>query len=126
MCMARLTRYLRGWYGYFRLCTQRGARRFTRYDARVRRRLRAIIVRQKGRRPRFLYRHLRSCGVPHGSASKTAYGRRGTWHQSFTYGMHRAYGNAWFAERVTSLWERWQQEHHQPSRVSGRQLGLFG
>lgn len=126
MCMAQVNRYLHGWYGYFRLCTERGARRFARYDARIRRRLRAIIVRQKGRRPRFLYRHLRACGVPEGSARRTAYGRRGVWHQSFTYGMHRAYGNAWFTERVMTLWERWQQQHIESSRVSGRQLTLFG
>ena len=125
-CIEQVNRYLRGWYGYFRLCTRQGARRFSRYDARARRRLRAIIVRQKGRRPRFLYRHLRSRGVSRGSARKTAYGRRGTWHQSFTYGMHQAYGNVWFAERLALLWDRWQQEHPEPTRVSGRQLDLFG
>lgn len=125
-CMEQVNRYLRGWYGYFRLCTERGARRFERFDARVRRRLRAIIVRQKGRRPRYLYRHLRACGVPAGMAHKTAFRRRGVWHQSATYGMHRAYGNDWFADRVVTLARLWEQDHPSPSRVSGRQLGLFG
>ncbi|MFW6039225.1 MAG: group II intron reverse transcriptase/maturase [bacterium] len=125
-CIGQLNRYLRGWYGYFRLCTERGARRFTRYDARIRRRLRAIIVRQKGRRPRYLYRHLRQCGVSAGSVAKTAFGRRGPWFQSFTYGMHKAYGNTWFHDRVFTLWRMWEREHSDRAWVSSRQLGLFG
>jgi group II intron reverse transcriptase/maturase len=125
-CMDRLNRYLRGWYGYFRLCTESGARHFGRIDGHVRRRLRAIIVRQKGRRPRFLFRHLRSRGVSAGSAARTAYRRRGVWFQSSTYGMHKAYGNAWFYDRVATLWRLWEQENHAPTWVSSRQLGLFG
>ena len=72
-CMDNANRYLRGWFGCFRICTEEGAKRFQRYDARICRRLRAIIVRQKGRRLRFLYRHLRSCGVPLGLAAKAAF-----------------------------------------------------
>ncbi len=125
-CVAKVNEYLRGWYGYFRLCTKRGVRRFSQIDAHTRRRLRAIIVRQKGRRPRFLYRHLRKCGVPEGSARKAAYVCRGVWRRSCSYGIHRAYGNDWFAERLMVLWDRWQQDHAEPSRVWHRQLELFG
>jgi len=125
-CIDRVNRYLRGWYGYFRLCTERGARDFARIDAHLRRRLRAIIVRHKGRRPRFLFRHLVSRGVPVGSAAKTAFGRRGVWFQSSTYGMHKAYGNDWFYQRVLTLAQQWALDHPDPARVSGRQLGLFG
>jgi RNA-directed DNA polymerase len=125
-CMDRLNRYLRGWYGYFRLCTEQGARDFTRIDAHIRRRLRAIIVRHKGRRPRFLFRHLRARDVPVGPAAKTAYGRRGVWFQSSTYGMHRAYGNAWFYDRVLTLMQQWLFDHPSSTWVSSRQLELFG
>ena len=126
ICMDKLNRYLRGWYGYFRLCTEQGARRFNRFDAHVRRRLRAIIVRQKGRRPRYLFRHLMQCGVSVGSAAKTACCRRGTWLKSSTYGMHRAYGNEWFYDRVATLDRLWEQENHEPTWVLSRQLTLFG
>jgi group II intron reverse transcriptase/maturase len=125
-CMDGLNRYLRGWYGYFRLCTEQGARRFARIDAHARRRLRAIIIHQKGRRPRFLFRHLRACGVPAGLAAKTAYCRRGVWFKSSTYGMHRAYGNDWFYDRVATLAHLWAQENPNPTWVSSRQLELFG
>jgi group II intron reverse transcriptase/maturase len=125
-CMDRLNRYLRGWYGYFRLCSEQGARDFGRIDAHVRRRLRAIIVRQKGRRPRFLFRHLLRRGVPVGPAAKTAYGRRGVWFQSSTYGMHKAYGNDWFHQRVLTLLPKWTLDHASPTWVSSRQLELFG
>ena len=125
-CLKRLNRYLRGWYGYFRLCTQSGAEHFGRLDAHIRRRMRAILIRQKGRRPRFLFRHLRSRGVSVVAAAKTAFGRRGTWDQSSTYGMHKAYGNAWFYERVVTLRHQWALDQKPPARVSGRQLCLFG
>lgn len=125
-CIDRLNRYLRGWYGYFRLCTERGARDFGRIDAHIRRRLRAIIVRHKGRRPRFLFRHLLARGVPVGPATKTAYGRRGTWFQSSSFGMHKAYGNIWFYQRMLTLTKQWAAEHTDATRVSGRQFDLFG
>jgi group II intron reverse transcriptase/maturase len=126
LCFKRLNRYLRGWYGYFHLCTEHGARDFARIDAHIRRRLRAIIVRHKGRRSRFLFRHLVSRGVPVGPAAKTAFGRRGVWFQSSTYGMHKAYGNDWFYQRVLTLAHQWALDHIPPTRVSGQQLCLFG
>ncbi|HEX3726349.1 MAG TPA: group II intron maturase-specific domain-containing protein, partial [Pirellulales bacterium] len=43
-CIAGLNRYLSGWFGYFRICTEEGAKLFWRFDAHIRRRLRAIIV----------------------------------------------------------------------------------
>ena len=30
-CLDQVNRYLRGWYGYFRLCTEQGVRRFKRF-----------------------------------------------------------------------------------------------
>ena len=123
-CIDKVNCYLRGWLGYFRICTEEGAKRFQRYDARIRRRLRAIIVRQKGKRPRFLYRHLRSCGVPLGLAHKAAFSRRGAWFMSAIFGVHRAYGNVWFARRVVTLWHEWQSLNP-PNGVSGEQKMLF-
>jgi len=121
-CMERVNRYLSGWTEYFRLCTKQGAKDFQRIDAHIRRRIRAIIVRQR-KRPRYLYRHLRSRGVPAGSAARTAFRSRGPWKKSNPPGMTRAYPNAWFHQRLVSTWTRWQ-ELNRPAPASG-QAALF-
>ncbi|MBX3421764.1 MAG: hypothetical protein KF752_09445 [Pirellulaceae bacterium] len=75
----RANRYLTGWVGYFRLCTSPSS--FSNFDAHIRRRLRAILVRQK-KRSRHLYRHLQTRGVSRGQAWKTAYQIRSVWKRS--------------------------------------------
>ena len=55
--------------GHFRICTEEGAIEFQRYDAHLRRRLRAIIIHQKNK-ARFLYRHL----VKRGASPRQAAG----------------------------------------------------
>ena len=61
-CMENISRYLTGWMSHFRLCTPEAVEDLGAIDAHVRRRIRAIIVRQK-KRQRFLFRHLRARGV---------------------------------------------------------------
>lgn len=119
-CVERLNRYLTGWMGYFRLCTSTSS--FSNMDAHIRRRLRAILVRQK-KRSRHLLRHLQTRGVSRGQAWKTAYHIRNVWRRSCSFGVHKAYSNAWFAQRLVSLLERWQ-DLHATSPVKG-QLTLF-
>lgn len=123
-CIAKVNSYLQGWFGYFRLCTEAGMQAFGRFDAHIRRRIRAVIIRQK-KRPRHLYRHLLSRGVPGGAAAKTAFQRRGVWRRSISYGMHKAYPNSWFADRLLSLKEEWQKLHSPPEQVSYKQGLLF-
>jgi len=122
-CIEKVNSYLRGWFGYFRLCTEEGIGSFGRFDAHIRRRIRALIIRQK-KRARHLHRHLLARGVPGGPAAKTAFQRRGIWHRSVSYGIHKAYPNAWFADRLVSLKEEWQRLHP-PEQVSSKQLLLF-
>ena len=122
-CIEKLNSYLRGWFGYFRLCTEEGISSFGTFDAHIRRRIRAVIVRQK-KRPRHLHRHLLARGVPGGPAAKTAFQRRGIWHRSASYGMHKAYPNVWFADRLMSLKEECQKLHL-PEQVSYKQGLLF-
>lgn len=100
-CMARVGRYLRGWLGYFRLCTSHVWKDLRHLDCHIRRRLRAIVVRQK-KRPRYLFRHLAK-RISRRSAWKTAYSRRGPWWKSNSGGMQRAYPNAWFAKHLPTL-----------------------
>ena len=80
-CFEGLNEYLRGWFAYFRICTQTGADLFRVFDAHIRRRIRAIIIHQK-RRNRFLLRALLARGVSRRAATGTAWSRRGTWHRS--------------------------------------------
>lgn len=107
-CVTRVNRYLNGWIGYFRLCT--GTPSFQNFDAHIRRRLRALLVRQKKRR-RHLYRYLLRRGISPGMAHKSAYVIRGHWKRSASFGVQKAYGNAWFAERLVNLRLRWQDFH---------------
>lgn len=123
-CFEGLNGYLRGWMGHFQLCTEEGARVFARFDAHIRRRVRAIILRHKKRR-RHLLRHLIRCGVPRSAAAATAYGSRGYWYRSNTRGICLAYGNAWFAERLVSLTREWERLNH-PWSASGQGWLLAG
>lgn len=120
-CIAQTNRYLKGWIAYFRICTEESELLFHRFDAHIRRRLRAIIVRQK-KRSRHLYRHLLRCDVSAGAAAQTAYCRRGVWYQSNTRGMTAAYRNAWFHERLVSLKTTWHQLNQPPTLASGQAL----
>jgi RNA-directed DNA polymerase len=104
-CFDELSEYFQGWMGHFRICTEEGATEFRRYDAHLRRRLRAIIIHQK-KRERFLYRHLVKRGASPRQAAGTAYSRRGIWHRSNRRGINAAYPNAWFVTQWTSLYDR--------------------
>lgn len=106
-CMEGLNEYFQGWIGYFRICTEAGADEFRRYDAHVRRRLRAIVIRQR-KRSRFLYRHLMKRGTRAAQAAGVAYSARGVWHRSNRPGMTKAYPNAWFHSQLGSLYDRWR------------------
>ena len=119
-CVARVNSYLNGWMGYFQLCTD--TKPFSRFDAHIRRRLRAILIRQR-KRPRYLLRHLLGRGVPGGMARKAVYEIRGQWKRSGSFAVHKAYPNAWFAERLVNLYRRWTELN--PPRAS-EQLLLFG
>jgi len=122
-CLAGLNSYLRGWIGYFRLCTEEGMRPLARFDAHIRRRIRAIIIRQK-KRARHLYRHLRSCDVSPQAAAKTAFQSTGIWRRSISRGIHKAYPNSWFTSRLVSLDREWHRLNPSPW-ASAKQLLLF-
>jgi len=107
-CMEDMSRYLNGWVAHFRLCTAEAVRALEYIDAHIRRRLRAIIIRQR-KRPRFLFRHLRSRGVSFKAAHGAAYSHRGRWARSNFPGMTRGYPPAWFDGRLVSLARRWHE-----------------
>jgi group II intron reverse transcriptase/maturase len=122
-CFAELDCYLRGWLGYFRLCTEDRLTPLHKFDAHIRRRIRAIIIRQK-KRPRHLYRHLLAREVSPKAAAQAAYQRTGVWRRSISSGIHKAYPNAWFNGRLLSLKDHWYALNP-PERVSAKQQRLF-
>jgi group II intron reverse transcriptase/maturase len=105
-CMDGISRYLTGWISHYRLCTPEAVDGLGAIDAHIRRRVRAIIVRQK-KRPRFLYRHLAAKGVSRKAAAGCAFCGKGAWVKSNRPAMTRAYPPAWFAGRMASLKVLW-------------------
>jgi len=105
-CLAGISRYLTGWMSHYRLCTPEAADGLGVIDAHVRRRVRAIIVRQR-KRNRFLFRHLTGRGVSLKAAANCAYCGRGAWVKSNRPAMTRAYRPSWFTGRLASLQARW-------------------
>jgi RNA-directed DNA polymerase len=107
-CLKELSRYLNGWVAHFRLCTEEATKALRAVDAHIRRRLRAIIIRQR-KRPRFLFRHLRSRGASIKAAAGAAFSGRGRWFCANPPGLTRAYPPAWFSGKLVSLATRWDE-----------------
>jgi group II intron reverse transcriptase/maturase len=106
-CMEALSRYLTGWMAHYRLVTPDAVQGLGVIDAHIRRRIRALIVRQK-KRQRFLFRHLLAKGVSRKAAAGAAYCGRGAWHRSHRPALTRAYPPSWFERRLASLKGRWE------------------
>ena len=113
-CMDEISRYLTGWMSHFRLCTVEATHGLGVIDAHIRRRVRAIIVRQR-KRARFLFRHLISRAVSPSAAANCAYCGKGAWVKSNRPGMTRAYSPAWFAGRMVSIKARWFELNSAPA-----------
>jgi RNA-directed DNA polymerase len=107
-CMEEVSRYLTGWMSHFRLCTPDAIKGLGAIDAHIRRRIRAIIVRQK-KRSRFLLRHLKAKGVSLKAAASCAYCGKGAWVKSNRPAMTRAYPPSWFTGRMASLTALWNE-----------------
>jgi group II intron reverse transcriptase/maturase len=106
----RMNEYLTGWLSFFGIVTGKQSRRTLQVlDAHIRRRLRALLLRQWKRR-RSIARRLIKLGIREQTAWRTVQeGRRGTWDLSHRPAVDRALPPAYFAERgLVSLWERWQ------------------
>jgi RNA-directed DNA polymerase len=107
---------------YFRLCTPDALKGLGVIDAHIRRRIRAIIVRQK-KRSRFLLRHLKAKGVSPKAAAGCAYCGKGAWVKSNRPAMTRAYPPSWFTERMATLTVLWT-EINQPQVSAQLTLAL--
>lgn len=110
-CIQRLNLFLRSWLGFFHVIGEEAATfHLSSIDAHVRRRLRALILRQK-KRKRGIYRFFRKRGVKSKSAYFTVYGKRvGLWALSISAAAHKAMSVRWFVrqglESLEGLWRR--------------------
>jgi len=115
VCLQQIKAYLTGWIGFFRICTESEARTLQAIDAHIRRRLRAILLRQWKRR-RTIVRRLIKLGVKASTAWKGIYyGRRSWWALSHSVAVDRGLRNATFAGlglvSVAEQWRLWHQRH---------------
>jgi hypothetical protein len=114
-CIATVNAYLLGWMGFFGICTD-GIRVLLRAtDAHIRRRLRALVLKD-WKRKRTIARKLIALGVKPKTAWRRVYeGRKSFWALSATSAVERGLRNAYFAERgLVSLEQRWEAD---PRRI---------
>lgn len=109
-CIGELNQYLRGWFGFFGICTN-GATHFRDLDAHIRRRLRALQLRH-WKRKRTIVRRLIALGIRAQSAWKGIYsGRQSWWALSHSPLIDRALRNShWDARGLVSLVELWTRK----------------
>jgi len=98
-CIRRINAYLKGWFGFFGICTAKIMYFLWGTDAHIRRRLRAIqLAHWKCKRTRA--RKLTALGVRRKTAWRRVYeGRKSLWALSHSSVAHRGLRNAYFAER---------------------------
>ena len=114
-CIAVVNAYLVGWMNFFGTCTDgiRFLLRFT--DAHIRRRLRALVLKD-WKRKRTIARKLIALGVKPKTAWRRVYeGRTSFWALSATSAVERGLRNAYFAARgLKSLEQLWEAD---PRRI---------
>jgi group II intron reverse transcriptase/maturase len=123
-CILGLNVYIRGWIGFFWICTAAEERTLHALDAHIRRRLRALLLRQWKRR-RFIVRRLIKLGVSPKTAWRGIYkGRKSWWALSHSTPVDRGLRNANFAKRgLDSLEGQWR-EYHARAALASAQLQL--
>ncbi len=118
-CIQRVNQYLVGWIGFFHIVDRSGVFGLGVIDAHIRRRLRAIVLRQKKRR-RHMVRWFRQRRVPVSKAKLDVYGgHRSLWALSITRSAHKAMSNYWFdSQGLLRLKRLWRQKNTGPPRVN--------
>lgn len=122
-CLRGLKAYLNGWIGFFQLVTAGERRLLATLDAHIRRRLRAILLRQ-WKTKRTIARRLIRLGVSSNTVWRALHtGRKSWWALSHAPAVDRGLRNVYFTERgLISLAERWDELN--PSFHAPQQLVL--
>jgi hypothetical protein len=108
-CITGINTYLRGWIGFFGICTASEERTLMNLDAHIRRRLRAILLKQ-WKRKRTILRKLKQLGASHRAAWSCVYKRRKSlWNLSVRPVVNRTIRNRYFFERgLVPVARRWR------------------
>ena len=123
-CIRRVNAFLRGWLGYFAVCNENRTA-FDRIDGHLRRRLRAMILKQ-WKRKRHVVNRLIRLGVPSQLARMDIHSRRRTWWALSTVrAVCRGLTNEYFARRgLISLRDDWRKHHERIWDIGPAQLTL--
>jgi RNA-directed DNA polymerase len=98
-CIHRVNAWLRGWHQFFGIVSPEEQQEMRRFDAHIRRRLRAIVL-HHWKRQRTIARRLIALGVKPQSAWRTVYaGKKSTWALSHAPAVDHGLRNAYFAKR---------------------------
>jgi RNA-directed DNA polymerase len=114
-CISQVNEYLRGWIGFFRICSSEELQTLQTLDAHIRRRLRALVLKH-WKRKRTMARRLIRLGVQPKTAWRGIYnGRKSLWALSHSAPADRGLRNAYFAERgLVSLAQQWRVLNPEP------------
>lgn len=108
-CIARVNRYLTGWFAFFGVCSPSVTYELQKLDARVRRRLRAVKLKQ-WKRKRTIIRELNRMKYSPKVGSSVYGGRRSWWSLSAARVVNYRLNNAWFREQgFFSLRDRYRK-----------------
>ena len=108
-CISQVNAYLLGWIGFFGICTEAAERMLSNLDARIRRRLRALVLKHWKRKSTIAHR-LIQLGVKPKTAERVYEGHQSLWALSHSTAAHKGLRNAYFAERgLVSLVARWRE-----------------
>jgi RNA-directed DNA polymerase len=111
-CIGRLNRYLEGWIGFFGICTARAEADFAVLDAHIRRRLRALQLKQWKRRRTTVRKLIGLGGNPRSIRPAIYAGRQRLWALSGNTAVQRVLRNAWWEARgLFSLRRAWRLRH---------------
>jgi len=111
-CIRRANLFLRGWLGYFAICDVKHHPRMGRIDGHLRRRLRALLLKQ-WKRKRYIINRLIALGVPAPMARVDIYaGSRSWWALSDRRAVHRGLSTGYFEWRgLFGLHAHWRELH---------------
>lgn len=121
--IARINQYLKGWIGFFAIVSEAEAFTLGVIDAHIRRRLRALVFRQKKRRAHIVrWLHYRR-RVPLKHARVDVYGfHRSLWALSITRSAHKGMSSYWFDRqgllRLKRLWRKRNAEIIAPVQLT--------
>jgi group II intron reverse transcriptase/maturase len=125
-CIERLNRYLRGWIGFFWICSAAEKRTISSLDSHIRRRLRALVLKHWKRR-RSIVRRLIRLGIRPATAWRYIYEEhRSWWALSHTSAVDRALDKAYFVDQgLVSIRKEWNGLRNRHAVVPAQlQLGL--